>query len=892
MNCLPRFRVTLLVCLAIAQFQDHGTANTPQRNGRLQAQVLEEKVGGKSLEGAKGENGLTVPEVKAVAELAKRLWQQSGLNATQRRVLEALEYQVKPLPAGRLAHFGGSTISVASSAGGLKWHVEPMEQSQLLQPLKQAKPGMPPASGYDLLTVLLHEQGNALGLDDTAEPSDVMWAFTQPGTRRLPCRGRAEKALPGRVQSSFNSVYHPLASGPFSQDWSDTSLITTNNDWSNVPSINGYLGDYITSSTPVNVDPRTLINMDNVTLSVIAQGTATGSAGAVYELENGNPTVALHASATADAPFLLLHLNSLGAENVVVSYTLREMDNDNAPNMVDLQYRTGTTGAWTSVPAGFVTFTATSDEVFPIVAALPAALNDQPQIQLRIITTNATGSDTMIGVDDILVTAERGALLSTNDFLDAGQGIPGGGFIYRPIPGVINEAGQVALRATAISGLGAITSENDALLLTDATGTLRVVAQEGSAIPGGGTAGGFFQYPLLTPAGVTVVRERFNAATAANDYAYLVSDDGVTSGLLSREGDTAPAGGVFTGHVAQPSSDDQERVYFNCLLAGVSANRNSGIWVDVGGSLTQLIREGDNVSALVGDAAWLGNVFPTTSAAGDGVAFIAHLQNNPANKLQKTLTAHNQVLIGGAPDSLAVIARRGDVIPGVGRINGFTGVSRSQAGDHAFMSQLAFSTATPVVTKANDQVMLAMLGGTLHVVAQENTTEVIAGSGLLTARFGHFYAAADGSILFQAWIVGPGVVPATDGVICRWSVAGGIEVLAREGDPAPVTGSSYRAFTGFSVSPGGAVALTASLANKRIVLLRALPGDSLAFVTQTTETVTFNGAPRRILSLGIHESGTGPGHGGNGKGAAINDAGEVFTVLSLGAGEYSARVYR
>jgi hypothetical protein len=50
--------------------------------------------------------------------------------------------------------------------------------------------------------------------------------------------------------------------------------------------------------------------------------------------------------------------------------------------------------------------------------------------------------------------------------------------------------------------------------------------------------------------------------------------------------------------------------------------------------------------------------------------------------------------------------------------------------------------------------------------------------------------------------------------------------------------------------------------------------------------------PRKILSLGIHDTGTGADHGGNGKGAAINDAGDVFSVLSIGGGEYIARIFK
>jgi uncharacterized protein len=50
-----------------------------------------------------------------------------------------------------------------------------------------------------------------------------------------------------------------LAVPPFFQNWSDTSLIATADDWSGVPSIMGYLGNY-SASTPFDVDPQTLLS--------------------------------------------------------------------------------------------------------------------------------------------------------------------------------------------------------------------------------------------------------------------------------------------------------------------------------------------------------------------------------------------------------------------------------------------------------------------------------------------------------------------------------------------------------------------------------------------------------------------------------------------------------
>src|SRR5215204_6822210 len=44
---------------------------------------------------------------------------------------------------------------------------------------------------------------------------------------------------------------------PFTQNWSNTNLITTNDDWNSVPGIIGYRGDDLTTST--GTDPQTIL---------------------------------------------------------------------------------------------------------------------------------------------------------------------------------------------------------------------------------------------------------------------------------------------------------------------------------------------------------------------------------------------------------------------------------------------------------------------------------------------------------------------------------------------------------------------------------------------------------------------------------------------------------
>lgn len=207
---------------------------------------------------------------------------------------------------------------------------------------------------------------------------------------------------------------------PFSQDWTNTGLITANDNWSAVPGIEGFLGQDITTGT--GVDPQTLLGTSSVAgdLDVNANQTApnTFASGGVAEFHvtqqaapaSTNPTIALNGSGTADAPYVLLYLNTAGQSNINVTYNVRDLDCsvDNAVQPVALQFRIGSTGNFTNVPAGFVADATTGGSictaVTPVNVVLPAAANNQPVLQVRMITTNAAGNDEWVGIDDISVT--------------------------------------------------------------------------------------------------------------------------------------------------------------------------------------------------------------------------------------------------------------------------------------------------------------------------------------------------------------------------------------------------------------------------------------------------------------------------------------------------------
>jgi uncharacterized protein len=201
---------------------------------------------------------------------------------------------------------------------------------------------------------------------------------------------------------------------PFAQAWTDAAQITTNDVWTGVPGLQGFLGQDVTTAT--GVDPQTLLTTSTAVtpdLDVIAnQSNPNITNGGVAEFDGiANPTVALQGSGTADAPYVLLTLRTTGQSGIRVSYTLRDIDGsaDNAVQPVAVQFRVGSSGLFTNVPAGFVADATSGPSLAtletPVSVVLPAAADDQAEVQVRVITSNAVGSDEWVGVDDIAVTA-------------------------------------------------------------------------------------------------------------------------------------------------------------------------------------------------------------------------------------------------------------------------------------------------------------------------------------------------------------------------------------------------------------------------------------------------------------------------------------------------------
>jgi len=243
-------------------------------------------------------------------------------------------------------------------------------------------------------------------------------AATTPGAKNLPVTITDAQSRTGNTNISL-TITSPPSGGqtlPFSQNWSNTGLITTDNDWSGVPGIIGYRGDGMAGATAV--DPQTILQDGSSTpVAVVANNTnPNGStSGGLAEFEITDPVVGFQGSGTSRAPHIVISINTVGATNVTASYNLRDVDGstDNSVQPVALQYRIGNTGSFTNVPAAFVADASSgpsiATQVTPVGVLLPAAIENQPLVQLRIITADAIGSDEWIGIDDIII-ASNGTL--------------------------------------------------------------------------------------------------------------------------------------------------------------------------------------------------------------------------------------------------------------------------------------------------------------------------------------------------------------------------------------------------------------------------------------------------------------------------------------------------
>jgi hypothetical protein len=285
-----------------------------------------------------------------------------------------------------------------------------------------------------------------------------------------------------------NNVYYNLSSGVLSLSITPTTTnqITTNDDWSGISSVEGYFGNNLTGTHGVN--PQTILGTEflnnalpsarNTQVNADKGNPSAYNAGGVTEFDRTTTLlpdpdrqfgIGFQGNVQAN-PYLVFYLNTMGRTGIKMSYTVTDLDggSNNAVSAIALQYRVGETGNFTNVPEAFIADATQGPNLggdkttvkTRVNVTLPAAVDNQPKVQVRLITTNSadtSGSSTpdeWTGINNIVI----GQLNTTAATV--------------PISG----------RVTTQSGNG-IT--NVRLFLTDSQGNIRTATT---------TEGGYYQF--------------------------------------------------------------------------------------------------------------------------------------------------------------------------------------------------------------------------------------------------------------------------------------------------------------------------------------------------------------------------------------------------------------
>lgn len=228
----------------------------------------------------------------------------------------------------------------------------------------------------------------------------------------MPAWGGANEATKKKTDTTGyfipdNNIYQQL---PFSQNWSDTSLLSQANNWNGMPGIQGFAHD-LGNIIPGSIDPQTwLIQAGGLSLNPNRTNPDSSTVGGVSEFEISDPVIALYSTYSVDISYIVIYLDTTGYFDIQVSYNLRDIDvtSRNAIQRIALQYRIGEIDNYTNLPEGFVADATIGPNlgnlVTPVNVTLPPTTNDQPKVQIRLISIDELGTDEWVGIDDIVVT--------------------------------------------------------------------------------------------------------------------------------------------------------------------------------------------------------------------------------------------------------------------------------------------------------------------------------------------------------------------------------------------------------------------------------------------------------------------------------------------------------
>jgi hypothetical protein len=184
---------------------------------------------------------ITQGQVKALLPAAIDAWRAAGLDAAEVQLLENVQIQVGNLGTSILGLETAGVITINQTAAGYNWYVgtSPVSADTLAVAgpggEKIARPDSPAAGDVDLLTVLEHELGHVLGLQDNAQAGDLMDTTLGLGVERAPTSADVSAIAPvatsvvATVSPTTSPAAHPqqsLVTSSITQATVDAALVS------------------------------------------------------------------------------------------------------------------------------------------------------------------------------------------------------------------------------------------------------------------------------------------------------------------------------------------------------------------------------------------------------------------------------------------------------------------------------------------------------------------------------------------------------------------------------------------------------------------------------------------------------------------------------------------
>lgn len=365
--------------------------------------------------------------------------------------------------------------------------------------------------------------------------------------------------------------------------------------------------------------------------------------------------------------------------------------------------------------------------------------------------------------------------------VQAPNAAPGQNFEGFGVP-VINESGKIAF-AASLKNIG-ITNGLDSIYL-DSAGNLELIALTGEQAPGTtqGTIFERFLGPLISDTGQVTFRAFLDGPNSPNTDWGLFSYSNNNLRLVARNGVSVPSLGPdvtlkatsIVGTTLFPAISNTGQIVFSSEFqgSGVDGTNNHGIFSDLDGTLSLVVREGDSAPGTGGNL-YFKDFFSGSLTVNDvgNVAFKSVLSD----------TNSDYFGIYSQPNGLLnLVARSGDFASGIGTgvfFQGFGNPEMNNTGQVAFKGFLSGNG----VGNTNDEGIFAESSSALDLIARKGDLAPDIGSGVLFGDLFDPLINDFGQVAFNTELTGPGVDNNNDRAIFATDSMGALRLVAREGD--------------------------------------------------------------------------------------------------------------